>query len=234
MFTQKEKDIVRSLACRVADLSALPVMEERKLLWKNKNALRDARPAVLTFPEGAWHELLPAGILRCESLPAREMEWKLRARIYRYEHFYDDFVVEPVYNVYRAVQSTGFGLEPEFIKRGDPKRTLWDIDDTLGCVPRVWDPAFQFNSKSWHYGSVLKDWEDVEKIVPPVISEDTAESLRRMDSARELLGDTLELRAVGVNRVSLIPFNFYTKPVSYTHLSSRKTAAASIQTQAAI
>jgi hypothetical protein len=52
-----DRHILRVLASQVAELAGLPVMSERRRLWKQHNRLQPTRPLILVFPEGSWEEL---------------------------------------------------------------------------------------------------------------------------------------------------------------------------------
>ena len=71
MITHKDKKILRDLAKRVADIAELPIMEQRRYMWKQHNQLKRLRPMILVFPEGSWRELLPQSVLQCEDETAR-------------------------------------------------------------------------------------------------------------------------------------------------------------------
>ena len=69
-------------------------METRRRQWVEHNSLRSRRPMMLIFTEGAWEELLPVESMTCETEFARTVERGLRMRIYTFEHFQDDSVIE--------------------------------------------------------------------------------------------------------------------------------------------
>lgn len=135
----EDKVLLQDLARRVAEIAALPVMDERRALWKKHNNLEPVRPMVLIFPEGAWTELLPDSELRCEGEAARRIEWTLRQRIYGHEHLPDDFVFEPHWVVTKTIVNTGWGLEPRH-KDSTAPRGSWGFDpvitspEDLGCL----------------------------------------------------------------------------------------------------
>ncbi|MFO7696700.1 MAG: hypothetical protein R6X16_06040 [Anaerolineae bacterium] len=90
-----DRAMLRDLAHRVVEIGHLPVMAERRALWKRHNALERVRPMLLVFPEGAWRELLPGSTMRCQGYRARACESALRQAIYQNEHLRDDTVIEP-------------------------------------------------------------------------------------------------------------------------------------------
>src|SRR5512141_1415736 len=112
MISGIDKQILRQLAVRVAEIANLPMMALRRKLWVRHNRLESIRPLVLVFPEGAWRELLPGQVLECQDNRARQMEWALRSRIYHHEHFCDDTVIESEWIVPKRITVSGWGLEP--------------------------------------------------------------------------------------------------------------------------
>lgn len=50
---KRDKGILRDLAKQVAEIAALPIMDERRALWNRHNRLERVRPLILVFPEGS-------------------------------------------------------------------------------------------------------------------------------------------------------------------------------------
>ena len=48
--------IVRELAGRVAQIAALPVQEEKRILWRKLNAKKPVRPMVM-IDQVCWNEM---------------------------------------------------------------------------------------------------------------------------------------------------------------------------------
>ena len=111
-LNRQERKLLRGLARQVAEIASLPIQETRRSCWKTHNSLGRTRPMILLFPEGGWNELLPDASLECSARLARQIEWDLKTRIYGHEHFADDTVVEAEWVVFKAIESTGWGLEP--------------------------------------------------------------------------------------------------------------------------
>jgi hypothetical protein len=185
MFSPGDRDLLRDLARRVAEIAALPVQAERRELWKHHNSLEPVRPMLLVFPEGSWEELLPFGDLRCEHGMARLFELHLRNRIYYHEHFSDDTVIEREWIVNKEIRSSGWGLEPRR-RESDTSRGAWGFD------PVILEPA------------------DLEKLRVPEITHEEAETQRRLEIAGELFGDILEIKLVGIAHLSYHLMNEYT------------------------
>ena len=124
MIASEDRKILRDLAKRVADIASLPIMAERRELWKKHNSLKPVRPMILIFPEGSWGELLPHSNLKCQGDQARGIEWSLRSRIYYHEHFLDDTVIEKEWIVSKAIGNTGWGLVTQHIPSTEARGAL--------------------------------------------------------------------------------------------------------------
>jgi len=185
MISKRERRLLRDLAKQVADAAALPVMAERRELWKRHNSLRPARPMILVFAEGAWRELLPDAALKCTGKAARAIEWNLRHRLYTHEHLLDDTVVEKDWVVQKVVKSSGWGLEPKW--RAAPTAT-----GAGAFEPVLHAPA------------------DLRKLRFPEISVDEKATAADLARAQDLFGDVLDVKLKGVAHVSFHLMSQYT------------------------
>jgi len=185
-LTSSDRAYLRDLAKRVAEIAADPCNEERRQMWFDFNDLKPRRPMVLIFPEGSWEELLPNSAMRLEDPFWRRQEWYLRYLIYRWEHLYDDNVIDAHVEVSPARGVRGWGLEI----RTKPRTTARGAS--------AYDP-------------VLKDPEDFAKMGRPhlfVNHEQNKETYERLHAA---LGDILAIRwkrSPGIN-TSLVNFVCY-------------------------
>lgn len=170
-----DRALLRALARQVSEIGHLPIMDERRALWKRHNALERVRPMVLVFPEGSWRELLPASALRCEGHRARAYEWSLRQVIYHYEHLHDDTVIEPRWVVRKQVALSSWGLEPRQI----PSREA---------------------TGAWAFDPVIHSERDLDLLHAPTVSYDAAATEREAQATAEVFGDILpvEVRGIGV------------------------------------
>jgi hypothetical protein len=185
MIPHSDRTVLRDLARRVAEIGALPEMEARRREWKRHNSLGPGRPMMLIFPEGSWGELLPDTALVCKDETARRMEWDLRHRIYTYEHFASDNVVDGEWIVHRAIMSTGWGLEPRH-HDSPAARGAWAFD------PVIQEPA------------------DMKKLHMPEISVDDDATQRSLELAHDLFGGILEIKVKGVSHISFHLMNLWT------------------------
>lgn len=176
-FTNNDRRILRDLAGHVADAAADPVMEQRRSMWIEHNSLRSTRPMILVFPEGAWGELLPDSALLCETSGTRTIERDLRRRIYAYEHFHDDAVVEAEWVQCATIHNTGWGLAP---RRRDSTQARG----------------------AWAYDPVLKERSDLKKMRQPELTYDEEASQSNVERMQDLFGDILKVKSKGMPRIS--------------------------------
>lgn len=172
-----DRKILRTLAKRVAEIADDAAMQRRRRKWFEHNALRSTYPLMLVFPEGSWEELLPSSACTCSGEKARSLEWGLRAKIYGYEHFQDDMVVEKEWVVGKSIRSTGWGLEP--------RRT----------------PSSEARG-AWHFDPVIREPSDLKKLHYPEISYDAESTLRELGEMQALFGDILTVTCKGVQHIS--------------------------------
>ena len=176
-FTDRDRRILRDLARRVADIAADPIMITRREKWKDHNSLRSTYPMVYVSPEGAWSELIPDASLQCEDDRSRGIERNLKIRIYGYEHFCHDLVVENEWIVAKVIHSTGWGLTSSRISS----------PDTRGA---------------WHFDPVIKQPSDLGKLRTPEIRYDEPASRQALAEAEDLFGDILAVKLEGIKHVS--------------------------------
>lgn len=185
-FSTKEITLLRDLARKVAEVASLPIMAERRAMWKRHNALRRVRPMILVFPEGAWGELLPESALKCTDEKARRMEWNLRSRLYYHKHLRDDTVIEREWVVGKAIKHTGWGLEPKQIPSTEARG-------------------------AWKFDPVLKSPDDLKKLRFPEVSHDEEATHQALAEAQELFGDILDVKLKGIAHISFHPMALYVR-----------------------
>lgn len=185
MFPSKDRQLLRDLAARTAEIANLDIQQERRERWMRHNSLNGGQPMLLVFPEGAWVELIPPSTLQCSHATARLFELMLRQRIYHHEHFPDDTVMEREWVVNKAIRSSGWGLQPKQ-HHSDMERGAW------GFNPVILDPA------------------DLDGLKVPTITHDELRTQQRLDIATELFGDFLEIKLRGVAYISYHLMQQYT------------------------
>ena len=172
-----DKAILRELARQIAQAAALPVMDERRGLWRRLNALKPIRPMVI-IEQVCWCEMNVNDelTLRCENPECREYERWMRKTLYHHNYMPDDRVIEPYLVVHKAITGGTAGIE--------------SIEETLST-----DEANIVLSR--HYVNQFTCMEDIEKIKMPIIRHDTAETERRLAVAHELFDGVIDIRAEG-------------------------------------
>lgn len=185
MIESHDRTVLRALAARVAEIAELPEMSERRALWTRHNRLCPARPMILVFPEGSWSELLPYQTLQCRGERERGMEYDLRARIYAFEHFQSDNVVEKEWIVGKVIHNTGWGLEAQHRPSGTDRG-------------------------AWAFDPVIKTAADLRKITFPEVTYDEPATLAALADMQELFGDILDVKLKGISHLSFHLMSQYT------------------------
>jgi len=181
---ERDEDILRELARRVAEIGHLPEQEEKAEMWRRHNDLERVRPMVLIFPEGSWREMLPRSDVVCESELAQGYEYDLRVRLYYWEHMQDDNVIEPIVQSPIVMHNTGWGVQTEITRP----------EEACGAH---------------HYDPVLQDESDVEKIQIPQITVDWEATERRFEQIQELFDGILTVEKQGRSNYGMSPLDQY-------------------------
>lgn len=174
-----DRDIIRGLANRMAELAKLPHQEETRTRWRKLNGLRPERPMVM-IDQVCWHELNGGGelTLKCKDAECRAYEMEMRRVLYQWNHFRVDMVVEPFIRVPLAITNTGFGMEiKEVVAVSDPTSSV----------------------VSHKYENQLANDEDLDKIRMPTVHHDVAETRRRLEVAHELFDGLLDVKPWGAD-----------------------------------
>jgi len=183
----RDRDILRDLARRVAELAADPAQQAKLTEWKRHNGLRPGKPMVLVYAEDVWGEFLPGDVLQCEGKPARGIEWDLRSRLYHAEHLRDDKVFTGTYDVALEVADPGCGLPWNYNRH--------DVDglrrtEAFECrIPDDADPADFVHTRA--------------------VTIDRDGTQRRWEKMNELLGDILTVRIQGVRSFGFCPIDVF-------------------------
>ncbi len=185
-LTAKDRQILRELAKRVAEIGADPIQKEKADHWRRHNDLERVRPMVLAFPEGSWRELLPAACCVSQK-KLQQIEWNLRTAIYYHDHMPDDNVIEPVVRVPIAIRTSELGL--------DFKQT-----------------ASGMATGAYHIDGVIQDEADIDKICTDVTLEvDWDDTQARLNMIRDILGDILDVEVQGIFRGGISPLDTYSR-----------------------
>jgi hypothetical protein len=169
---QKDREILRRLAARLAELAGRPEQERKRELWRQHNALARGRPLVLVDPENGWNEIITVGSLACRGELARRWEMVLRKELFWGESVQDDKPLEPLFEVGYTYTDSEWGM------------------------PEAYHGGAAGQSYTWE-GSI-KSPQDVAGIRVPEIVVDYRTSLETLALAAEIFRGLLSVGLRGV------------------------------------
>jgi hypothetical protein len=104
---RQDREILRELARRYAEICAAPAQEERRALWRRHNSLKRTRPPIYVRAF-AWHEMPEAKNL-CRDPFAKHYESFFRHRLF-WHGLNDDSIFEPWVTLQATHVCNGWGL----------------------------------------------------------------------------------------------------------------------------
>ncbi|HHW47183.1 MAG TPA: hypothetical protein GXX14_00995 [Clostridiaceae bacterium] len=229
---KRDKQILRDLALRLAEISSDPRQETLRKEWIKHNDMEQVAPRVLIYPDGdgAWREIIPPETLRVSDPFLRECEYQLRQKIYHWEHFHDDFVFEPEINIDCVGEYTGY----HYAKADHT--TAW------GLSIQGQSPA-DLNGGSYAFKPALNTEEDLQVFLSHKLDfiYDETETKKRVEMLEDILGDILKvtlslpyvvlvasllIELVHLRGLTQMLFDLYDKPEFFhrvmEHMSSSK------------
>ena len=95
IIEEHDKEILRSLAAKVAKISSLSIHKEKAELWTQLNSLKKTRPLVW-IDEIPWHEMNVNDELTLQAKGewARQQELKFRRLVYQYDRVDRDLSID--------------------------------------------------------------------------------------------------------------------------------------------
>lgn len=175
IFSEADKRVLRGLASQVAEISARPVMSERKKLWTRHNDLKGTRPLILADPENGWNEIITPDNIQCLNNVAQYWEFYLRKLIFWADQLSDDFIVEPVFDLPLVYDETRWSIE--------------------GSELKATDKTYDEKGGAYHIDSILTDYSMIDRIRKPVLTIDQAKSQALLETAHEIFDGLLEVRS---------------------------------------
>ncbi len=170
MIFQKDRHIVRELAAKWREAASLPVMGERKRLWKAVHDLKAERPVVLL--ETAWIDGYVADReVLCEDPFLRSVEKSMRITLRQAEELGDDLVIEPYYRL---------GWKMEFSDYGVPVE--------------IRAPTAKEKSIAYTFSFPIAKPEDIAKLRTRTFTVNRAKTLRLKEMLEDVIGDILPVR----------------------------------------
>jgi hypothetical protein len=176
-ISSTDRETLRGLAGRLAEIAALPDGAETAKRWAALNDLKSIRPMVRVY-QLPWRELDVDGelALKCEADWARKVEERFRRQLYQWKHMRWDMVIESVYCTPKVVRSTGLGIST--VKDEIPH-------DKEGGVTAK------------HYHCQISEESDIEKIQFPELSLDQAATDEIFSRMSKLFEGILEVKVQG-------------------------------------
>ena len=179
---------LRSLAEEWARIAALPVHQDKSVLWQRMNDLESVRPMVW-INEIPWHEMNYNDelTLRCKNVWARSQEDLMRKTIYQWRHMPGDMVVNPWLDCPLSIHSTDFGIVEDV--------DIAQTDHTSDVVSR-------------HFNIQIRDMDDLAKIEMPHVSHNEAATEIRFQVMNDLFGSILPVRKQGQTHIWFTPWDY--------------------------
>lgn len=174
MSHAKERDLVRDLARRVAEIAATDAAEAARQRWRDVNALRTPdRAPIWCKPVGAWKELLPEDALQCEDRTLRGIEQTFRKALIKHA-IGDDEIFHREFHV-----GTCFDVDPP---------NVWGVD-----INRKHSGQ---EGGAWQYDPPIQSPDDFDKLTAPAYTYNKEKTEAALNRADELLGDILPVKRI--------------------------------------
>jgi hypothetical protein len=183
--SQKDKDILRQLAGRRAEIAGLSIHAEKAELWRRVNDREPVRPMVYINEEpfGELEQECEELICRCEDPFLRSIEKSLRVELFRWDNYPVDMIVRPVIDCPKAISSTGIGISQK--------------GETIAHDSIV----------AQHFDAQISEMEDIDKIKTPEVTHDEKETERRMEILTDIMDDLAPVRPVGTRHIWFTPWD---------------------------
>ena len=171
-----DNDILRQLATRWMELASLPIMEERRRLWRALKDRRAVRPMV-NFETATLEDYVTPDELLCTQPELRPVEQSLRWQVRHVEEVGDDTVLEPYFRVHWQVSaSEGYGVE--IASHG--------ATDVSGAC------------HGYAFTHPIATPDDLQRLRPRRWQVDRAASERRAAQLQDIFGDILPVQLTGL------------------------------------
>jgi len=171
-----DRNTLRALAGRYAELAALDVQKQRLDRYAATNGLARPRPVVL-IDEVPWGEIRDEALTNVCAPELHGIEGRLRKALYQWDHFQVDLVIGPVFRVRRHLRSSGIGLRVQDAQiKGDTGAYI----------------------SSHEYVDQLATEQDLAKLRTPEITYDREGTEAALALAREVFDGLMDVEPAGV------------------------------------
>jgi len=198
-----DRDVLRELAEKIANIAALPIHNEKIKMWKEVNSLKSKRPMVW-INNIPWHEMGVEGELELKTTNEfyRKIEMEMRRTIYRWKNMRVDMVVEPKIVCPLVINNSGFGIEEDVdIKKVDSDSDVY----------------------SRHFHIQIKEEDDIQKIKMPKISYNEDATGQNYQIMTEIFDGILEVEKCGTPDYWFAPWD---KLITWLGIQEGLTALA--------
>ena len=188
LLTNREKDVLRRLGARIAEIAELPVHKDKAVLWQKMNDMEQERPMVW-INEIPWHEMNVKDELTLQSKHpwARELEQNLRRTIYQWDHMPCDMVVNGYLDCPVVFGTTDFGI----------------VEDVETVYTDKGNDIY-----SRHFKIQIKEPEDIEKIKLPKITYMEKATQYSFDAMQDIFSGVIPVKKVGQTHIWYTPWDF--------------------------
>ncbi len=176
-YTKKDKEILRQLAEKKAEIASQPIHKEKIKMWKLLNDLKEVKP-MIWINEIPWNEMDTSDelILKTSNEFTKALETKLRKTLYRWKYLPADMVIEPSMQCYPEIENTGFGIS-ELAK-------IARTNKSSNVISREFTPQ-------------IENEKDIEKIKMPRIIYKEDETEKKFQVMQDIFKDILKVEKVG-------------------------------------
>jgi len=188
ILSNREKEVLRILGTKIAEIASLPVHKEKARLWQKMNDLEQERPMVWVN-EIPWHEMNVNDelTLKTDHPWARDLEQTLRRTIYQWRHLPCDMVVNEYLDCPIVYHTTDFGI-------------LEDVDTVFT------DNKNEIYSR--HFKVQIKEPEDIEKIKLPKITYLEKATQNSLEAMQDIFSGIIPIKKIGQTHIWYTPWDF--------------------------
>jgi hypothetical protein len=172
MMNGEDRKTIRDLAARWAETASLPVMAERKRLWKAVHDLKMERPMILVETGAFVDEYVPASELVCRDPILRNVEKYMRGSLRDAAELGDDTVLEPYFRLPWELAISDFGVPVE-------TRPAVSCDGT---------------SLGYSFNFPIAKPEEITKLKKRTFGVDREKTLSLKSALEEVMGDILPVK----------------------------------------
>ncbi|MGQ9555807.1 MAG: hypothetical protein ACUVWR_17040 [Anaerolineae bacterium] len=177
----KDRDVLRRLGARIAEIADLPVQREKADLWRRLNRLERVKPPVW-INEICWNEMGDELALECEDEFCRTYEMQLRQILYQWQHLPADMVVDGSVVCPLVIHDSGYGI-----------------------VGQETVPDHEFGARD--YIPIIKTEADIERIKTPEIWVDRQATQRNHERLRGIFAGILPVVEIGAQCTWFAPWD---------------------------